>query len=113
MAVKKATAATGETGAAQATEQTAAPVKKKAGGKTAGFCVYIGPNITGVIQSGTVYPGTREQALKTIAAAVEARPLIASLVVDGLTHPTDRIKVKTPGNLLYVNYRKLASGESK
>jgi hypothetical protein len=37
-------------------------------------------------------------------------PLIASLVVSDETLPTDRIKVKTPGNLLYVNYHKLAKG---
>ena len=28
---------------------------KKSDGKAAGFCVYLGPSIRGVIQSGTVY----------------------------------------------------------
>ena len=42
---------------------------------------------------------------------MDARPLIAQLVVDGETLPVDRIKVKTPGNLLYVTYHKLAAGK--
>lgn len=77
----------------------------------AGFCCYIGPTILGVIQSGTIYPGSREAALAAIAPAAEKYPLIASLVVDGKTLSADRIKVKTPGNLLFVNYKKLAAGK--
>lgn len=86
---------------------------KKADAGGAGFCVYIGPSIQGVIQSGTVYRGERSAVLTELAPAIEQRPLIASLVVDGATLPVDRIKVKTPGNLLFVNYRKLAVGGSK
>lgn len=86
---------------------------KKADAGGAGFCVYIGPSIRGVIQSGTVYRGERSAVLAELAPAIEQRPLIASLVVDGATLPADRIKVKTPGNLLFVNYRNLAAGGSK
>ena len=86
---------------------------KKPVEKSAGFCVYIGPTIPGVIQSGHVYNGSREKALREISDIVEKRPLVASLLVDGLTLAVDRIKVKTPGNLLFVNYKKLASGEIK
>ena len=86
---------------------------KKPVEKSAGFCVYIGPTIPGVIQAGHVYNGSREKALKEISDIVEKRPLVASLLVDGLTLAVDRIKVKTPGNLLFVNYKKLASGEIK
>lgn len=98
-----------------AVKKTAAKKKaaKKADASGAGFCVYIGPSIRGVIQSGTVYRGERATVLVELTAAVEQRPLIASLVVDGATLPVDRIKVKTPGNLLFVNYKKLAAGESK
>ena len=77
---------------------------KKSDGKTAGFCVYLGPSIRGVIQSGTVYRGGKAAVLKELAPALERHPLIAS------TLPVDRIKVKTAGNLLNVNYKKLASG---
>ena len=83
---------------------------KKSDGKTAGFCVYLGPSIRGVIQSGTVYRGSKAAVLKELAPALERFPLIASLVVTGETLPVDRIKVKTAGNLLNVNYKKLATG---
>lgn len=83
---------------------------KKADAGGAGFCVYIGPSIRGVIQSGTVYRGERSAVLAELAPAIEQRPLIASLVVTSDTLPVDRIKVKTAGNLLNVNYKKLASG---
>lgn len=83
---------------------------KKADAGGAGFCVYIGPSIQGVIQSGTVYRGGKAAVLKELAPALERHPLIASLVVTSDTLPVDRIKVKTAGNLLNVNYKKLASG---
>ena len=73
---------------------------KKSDGKAAGFCVYLGPSIRGVIQSGTVYRGGKAAVLKELAPALERHP----------TLPVDRIKVKTAGNLLNVNYKKLASG---
>ena len=76
-----------------------------------GFCVYIGPTIAGVIQSGTIFRGTKKEVLKSVANTTERYPLVASLIVTGDTLAQDRIKVKTPGNLLYVNYHKLASGD--
>lgn len=83
---------------------------KKSDGKAAGFCVYLGPSIRGVIQSGTVYRGGKAAVLKELTPALERHPLIASLVVTSDTLPVDCIKVKTAGNLLNVNYKKLASG---
>lgn len=84
---------------------------KKPDAKSAGFSVYIGPSIPGVIQSGHIYDGSRAEVLKSIAHITKERPLVAALVVDGATLSEDRIKVKTPGNLLFVNYKKLAAGE--
>lgn len=78
--------------------------------KGAGFCVYIGPTILGVIQNGTVIRGSKEDAIAAVAPAVEKYPLVRSLIVPGDTLGADRIKVNTPGNLLYVNYHKLAAG---
>lgn len=92
------------------TKNNIAP-KKKTVIENDGFCVYIGPTIIGVIQSGTVYRGKKSDVLKTIAAAVEKYPLIASLVVTDKTIAKDRIKVNIPGNLLYVNYHKLIRGK--
>ena len=92
--------------------QTAAPKtakKKPAAPKkvadTGGFCVYLGPTMMGVIQRGTIYRGGRKEVLDSLAPVIEQ-----SLVVSYETLPADRIKVKTPGNLLYVNYHKLAKG---
>ncbi len=78
--------------------------------KAAVFCVYIGPTILGVIQSGTVLRGSREEAIAAVSTAIEKYPLVKTLIVTGDTLGADRIKVNTPGNMLYVNYHKLASG---
>lgn len=83
---------------------------KEPAGNTDGFCVYLGPNIHGVIQAGTIYSGMKEQAIASLSSAIEKYPLIAALIVPGETLAEDRIKVKTPGNLLHVNYKKLAAG---
>jgi hypothetical protein len=81
----------------------------KADKPSAGFSVYLGPSLAGVIQTMTIYPVGRDDALKLpeLALAVEKKPGIADLVVDGQTLPEDRIKVKTPGEELYEKYRSL------
>lgn len=71
------------------------------------FCVYLGPTIVGVIQYGAIYMGSKEQALESVAAAIEKYPLIARLIVTNKTLVQDRIKIKTPGNLLYETRRQL------
>lgn len=90
---------------------TSTTAQKKPTLKSDGFSVYLGPTIPGLIQSGHIYGGSRDEALKDIAPIVEKHPLVASLLVDGDTLAVDRIKVKTPGNLLFANYEKLAAGE--
>jgi len=72
------------------------------------FCVYLGPSIRGVMQNGTVFQGGKAAALARLADVTRAHPLIAGLIVDGGALPESRVRVKTPGNLLYVNYHKLA-----
>ena len=74
------------------------------------YCVYLGPSVLGALQTGTIYRGTKADVLKTLAPAMERYPLAASLIVTGDALPVARIKVKTPGNLLYVNYRKMLAG---
>ena len=106
-----------------AKKETTAPVtgpdntgnekKSRAGTCPSGFYIYIGPNIKKYIQTGTVYRGTRAHALKQAAAAIEAHPLVKTLIVSGDALPEARIKVKTPGNALYANYKKLAGKEGK
>lgn len=78
-----------------------------------GFYIYIGPNLKKLIQTGTIYRGTRAEALARAAAAIEAQPLVKTLIVSGDALPTARLKVKTPGNVLYANYQKLAGKEGK
>ena len=76
--------------------------------KSDGFCVYLGPTITGVIQSGTIYRGDKATVIAGLENAIKKYPLIKTLVVTDKTLSDDRIKVKTPGNILYVNYKKMS-----
>ena len=103
-----------ETNAPVTGAETAGNEKKsRAGTCPSGFYIYIGPNIKKHIQTGTIYRGTRAHALKQAAAAIEAHPLVKTLIVSGDALPEARIKVKTPGNALYANYKKLAGKEGK
>lgn len=88
-------------------EQPAA-ASKAAEANSSGFYIYIGPNIKGLIQTGTIYRGDRANAHKMAASAIEKQPLVKTLIVAGDALPEARLKVKTPGNVLYVNYQKLA-----
>lgn len=100
-AVEKKTKNIGE---AKTTSQTEKTVSDD------GFCVYLGPTITGVVQTGTVYSGSKEKVLFALDETIKKFPLIAKLIVTGKDLPEARVKVKTPGNILYVNYHKLCSG---
>ncbi|MCF8017838.1 MAG: hypothetical protein K9L62_00435 [Vallitaleaceae bacterium] len=85
---------------------------KEPAGDTEGFCVYIGPSIRGVIQSGTIYGGSLEKTKAFLSPAIKKYPLIANLICTEKTFAEDRIKVKNAGNLLNVYYKKLATGKS-
>lgn len=73
-----------------------------------GFYIYIGPNLKGFIQTGTIFRGTRKAAYKAAAAAIKQQHLVKSLIVSGDALPETRLKVRQPGNALYRNYQKLA-----
>ena len=75
---------------------------------SSGIYCYIGPSIRGLIQHGTIYRGTRDKALDAAKAAIEAQPLVKTLIVSGDSLPTARLKIKTPGNALYQNYQRIA-----
>ena len=77
--------------------------------ESAGFSCYIGPNLPGIIQTGTIYPKGKEEALELdeLKLALSRKPGIAELVVDGSTLAEDRIKVKKPGEPLYKAFRTL------
>lgn len=73
----------------------------------AGFYCYIGPSITGLIQHGAIYRGTRQAALSAAARAIEKQPLVKTLIVSGDKLPEARLKVKKPGNALYKNCQRI------
>ncbi len=75
---------------------------------SSGFYIYIGPNIKGLIQTGTIYRGDRESAYRKAAAAIEKQPKVKTLIVSGDALPEARLKVKVPGNVLYATYKELA-----
>lgn len=92
-----------------APDEEPAEIQKTKPAEEDGFSVYLGPSIRGVIQSGAVYGMPKDQAVASLSAAVEKYPQIAILIVPGGSLPEDRIKVKTPGNLLSVSYSKLVA----
>ena len=83
--------------------------KAEAPKKAEGFFVYLGPSIRGVIQTATIFTGSREEVEEFLAGPIERYPRISRLLVSGDTLPEDRVKVKTPGNGLYAAYMKLIS----
>lgn len=87
-------------------ESKSASVKKKGG-----FCVYLGPTIIGVITYGKVFRGTKDDAYKSAAFAIDKNPLIKKMIVTSDTLVEDRIKAKTPGNLLYEIYQQILTNK--
>ena len=90
-------------------------MKDKTNGATVnhdvGVSAYIGPNLSGVIQTGTIFPCSKAAALERedIKLALAKKPGIAELIVSGDELPAARIKVKTQGDALHEKYRALLS----
>ena len=88
------------------TENASPPKNKaKAGGPPSG--IYIGPSIAGLIRNGDIFRGDRAAARAKAQKAIEKYPLVKTLIIPGDSLPMARLKVKTPGNALHVNYVKL------
>lgn len=81
--------------------------KKKTVQEPVRYCVYLGPSIRGVVQYGAIFHGSRDDACKQLAPYVERWPRIRSLIVDGEQLSEARIQIKTPGNGLYEQVRRL------
>lgn len=97
--------------ARKANDNTGKPVEKvkeMSERNESGFYCYIGPNLKGLIQTGAIYRGTEKDALAKAAEAIAVQPLVKTLIVSGDALPSARLKVKTPGNVLYASYQKLA-----
>ena len=58
------------------------------------FCMYLGPNIPGVIQTARVFRGSKHEVFK-------------DLIIPGSQLAEDRVKIATPGTLLNDAYIKL------
>lgn len=106
MAVKKTDGKPLEEKEIKKPKETGKPLKPKE--KPVSYCVYIGPSIRGVIQSGTIYEGTKEETEIRLREEIERFPLIKKLISTDKTFVRDRIKVKEAGNLLNKYYRELA-----
>ena len=96
-----------------AKKEQPATAPKAAAVNQSGFYIYIGPNIKGLIQTGSIYRGDREHAHQMAAAAIEKHPKVKSLIVSGDALPEVRLRVKTPGNVLYANYNELKNPAGK
>lgn len=109
-AVPEETAGSAGTAAVQpaAEMETKPELAEAKGDNESGFYIYLGPNIKGLIQTGTIYRGDRVNACQKAAAAIEKQPLVKTLIVSGDALAQARLRVKTPGNALYANYQKLA-----
>ena len=99
--------------AAEAAVEAVEEVEKAEPVKEDGFFVYLGPSIRGVIQTASIYTGTRAEAEQFLAGAIEKFPRIKQLLISDKTLPEDRAKVKTPGNYLNEVYRKLVADVKK
>lgn len=70
------------------------------------YCVYLGPTIRGVVQNATIYPGSVEEVAKQLESQIARFPRIKALLIPAETLSVDRVKIKTPGNRLYEEYRR-------
>ena len=85
-----------------------APIKKEPE-KTDSFFVYLGPNIPGVIQTASIYSGTREEVLKKLEYATDRYPRIKALLISGENLAAEQKNVTKPGTRLYAEYGRLVS----
>ena len=85
--------------------------KMKPTSKEVRFSVYIGPNIDGVITRGHIIPLPHEEAIASLGSAVTRHPEIARFVVPGEELSGARVKIKTPGTLLHIKFKKLAESQ--
>lgn len=73
-----------------------------------GVFIYLGPSIRGVIQKGSIYRGTRESVLSSLAFAIEKYPKIERLIVADNEIVSAKQKIAVGGNSLSNAYRELS-----
>ena len=73
-----------------------------------GVFIYLGPSIRGIIQKGSIYRGTRESVLSSLAFAIEKHPQIERLIVADNEIVSAKQKIAVGGNSLSNAYRALS-----
>lgn len=81
--------------------------EKKSAAEPVRYCVYLGPSIRSAVQHGAIFKCSCEEAAEQLGELIERYPLIRNLIVDGEQLSEARIKLKTPGNGLYEQARRL------
>ena len=61
------------------------------------FCMYLGPNIPGVIQTARVFRGSKHEVCQELADTIEKYPGVKELIISGSRLAEDRVKIATPG----------------
>lgn len=79
--------------------------------RNSGYYCYIGPSIKNVIQSETIYIGTKKQAFQKASKAIERYPAIKMLIVSGDDLADARRVVKQSGTSLNALYMKVLRGK--
>ncbi len=76
------------------------------------FSAYIGPTVTGLIQTGTIYDVEKTVALQRpdVIRAVQRFPMVEDLIVTGDNLALARRNIKIPGTLLHHRYEQMLSG---
>lgn len=74
-----------------------------------GIFMYLGPSIRGVVQSGSIYRGTREQICDALAPAIKKFPEIEKFVFADAEIATARKQIRATGNHLNQLYGNLAA----
>ena len=77
------------------------------------FCVYLGPSMYGSLVRGTIFSESRRVVLKKLKTVIEKYPPVADLIVSGKSLPESRIKIRTQGSLLQINFSRLAMALKK
>ena len=116
MAVKKPKTVTEKPETGKLEEQFEAPAEvaeeiqtEKEPEKKDSFFVYIGPNILGVIQTASIYGGSRAEVLQKLSYAIEKYPRIKALLVDGEVLAESQKEVTKPGTRLHAEYGRLVA----
>ena len=71
------------------------------------FCMYLGPNIPGVIQTARVFRGSKHEVCQELAGTIEKYPGVKDLIIPGSRLAEDRVKIASTGTMLNDAYIKL------